>query len=176
MRPRTTAAGLLIAMAVAGPPAGTAHAQDLDCRNFTFQEEAQAVFDSDPSDPNRLDEDQGPDDGIACEALPRRGAGATISATSRPVRPTAPPVTATPTTMRPTTMAPTTMAPTTPAPTTAPPRPTVSATPAPTRGVQGGLGGASSTGPTGWDIGIGLTFVTGAALAAGWVLKRRRRT
>ncbi|CAL9582183.1 hypothetical protein SUDANB6_05088 [Streptomyces sp. enrichment culture] len=171
MRPRTTAAGLLIAMTVAGPAAGTAHAQDLDCRHFTYQEEAQAVFDSDPSDPNRLDEDQGPDDGIACEVLPRRGTGATISATSRPVLPTTPSVTAAPTTM-----APTTAAPTTAAPTTASPRPTVSATRAPTRGVQGGLGGTSPTGPTGWDVGIGLTFVTGAALAAGWVLRRRRRT
>ncbi|CAL9364933.1 hypothetical protein SUDANB58_00731 [Streptomyces sp. enrichment culture] len=169
MRPRTTAAGLLIAMTVAGPSAGTAHAQDLDCRHFTYQEEAQAVFGSDPSDPNRLDEDQGPDDGIACEALPRRGAGATISATSRPMYPTAPPTTATPT-------ATPTVAPTSVAPTTASPRPTVSATRAPTRGVQGGLGGASPTGPTGRDIGIGLTLVTGAALAAGWVLGRRRRT
>jgi hypothetical protein len=52
---------------------GVAHAQDLDCRDFVFQEDAQAFFNQDPSDPHRLDEDQGPDDGIACEALPRRG-------------------------------------------------------------------------------------------------------
>lgn len=34
-----------------------------------------------PSDPNRLDEDRGPDDGIACEVLPRRNAvSSTVSA------------------------------------------------------------------------------------------------
>ena len=41
---------------------------DLDCSDFPSQEEAQAVLDRDPSDPNRLD---GTDnDGIACESLP----------------------------------------------------------------------------------------------------------
>ncbi|MEV5885960.1 excalibur calcium-binding protein [Streptomyces sp. NPDC052020] len=172
MRPSTTLAGLLIAVTAAGLPAGTAYAQDLDCGHFTYQEEAQAVFDSDRSDPHRLDEDQGPYDGIACEVLPHRGTGATVSATSRPPRPTAP-------TMAPTTKAPSPTAPSvtpTPAPTTAPPRPAVSATPPATRGVQGGLGGASTAGPTGWDVGIGLTFVTGAALATGWILRRQRRT
>jgi hypothetical protein len=172
MRPSTTLAGLLMAVTAAVAPAGAAHAQDLDCGHFTYQEEAQAVFDSDPRDPHRLDEDQGPHDGIACEVLPHRGTRATISATSRPPRPTAP-------TMTPTTLAPSPTAPSvtfTPAPTTVPPRPVVSATAPATRGVQGGLGGASTTGPTGWDVGIGLTFVTGAALATGWVLKRLRRT
>lgn len=38
--------------------------QDLDCADFASQAEAQAVFDRDPSDPNRLDAD---DDGQACE-------------------------------------------------------------------------------------------------------------
>lgn len=37
---------------------------DLNCDDFDSQAEAQAVFDSDPSDPNRLDAD---DDGQACE-------------------------------------------------------------------------------------------------------------
>jgi hypothetical protein len=53
---------------------GTAFAQDKDCRDFQFQEDAQAVLDQDPSDPHRLDalsEDES--DGIACESLPRRG-------------------------------------------------------------------------------------------------------
>jgi hypothetical protein len=44
-----------------------AAAQDLDCRNFATQAEAQAVLDQDPSDPNGLDRDN---DGIACESLP----------------------------------------------------------------------------------------------------------
>ena len=39
-------------------------ADDLDCADFATREEAQAEFDADPSDPNRLDAD---DDGEACE-------------------------------------------------------------------------------------------------------------
>ncbi len=45
----------------------TAFAQedsDLDCADFVTQQEAQQVYDADPSDPNRLDAD---DDGIPCE-------------------------------------------------------------------------------------------------------------
>lgn len=41
--------------------------QDLDCSDFATQSEAQAVYDQDTSDPNRLDADN---DGIACETLP----------------------------------------------------------------------------------------------------------
>jgi hypothetical protein len=41
--------------------------EDKDCVDFTFQEDAQAVLDEDPSDPFQLDEDG---DGIACEDLP----------------------------------------------------------------------------------------------------------
>lgn len=44
-------------------PAAFAQA-DLDCANFATQEEAQATFDTDPSDPNGLDRD---DDQLACE-------------------------------------------------------------------------------------------------------------
>ena len=39
---------------------------DLDCADFDSQEEAQAEYDSDTSDPNNLDADN---DGIACETL-----------------------------------------------------------------------------------------------------------
>ena len=59
-------------------PSKPAQAQaDLyDCRDFRFQEEAQAVFDQDPSDPYGLDEDDPrPDDGKACEALPSSNTG-----------------------------------------------------------------------------------------------------
>ena len=45
---------------------GTALAQDLDCGDFTTQEEAQTAFDADPSDPERLDADG---DGVACESF-----------------------------------------------------------------------------------------------------------
>ncbi|MFJ9861744.1 excalibur calcium-binding protein [Streptomyces albogriseolus] len=161
MRRRTGAIGTLIALAAIVPMADIAHAQDLDCSDFTYQEDAQTFFEMDRSDPHRLDEDAGPDDGIACEALPRRGL---TSSTFRPATPTTSPTTAAPTA---------TASPTrSPSPTPTPTR--TSAAPTPTRGVQGGLGGASGDGPTSWDIGIGTTFVSGALLATGHVLLRRR--
>lgn len=40
---------------------------DLDCEDFSTQEDAQAVLDGDPSDPNNLDPNK---DGIACALLP----------------------------------------------------------------------------------------------------------
>jgi hypothetical protein len=43
---------------------------DLDCADFNFQEDAQAEFDADPTDPNGLDGND--NDGIACEDLPHR--------------------------------------------------------------------------------------------------------
>ncbi|MEU0211688.1 hypothetical protein ABZ235_17320 [Streptomyces canus] len=72
-------------LATAGPLTGVAHAEgDRDCADFVYQEDAQAVFDLDPSDPNRLDEDRGRDDGIACEVLPRRDTAAVSVATPLP--------------------------------------------------------------------------------------------
>ncbi|WP_432198716.1 hypothetical protein [Streptomyces sp. bgisy027] len=66
----TTAITVLVAV---GPASHLAHARgDKDCRDFVFQEDAQAEFNRDPRDPHHLDEDQGRDDGIACEVLPRR--------------------------------------------------------------------------------------------------------
>jgi hypothetical protein len=47
-------------------------AQDLNCTDFDTQQEAQDELDSNPSDPNNLDNDN---DGIACESLPRDGGG-----------------------------------------------------------------------------------------------------
>lgn len=44
-------------------------AQDRNCDDFTYQEEAQAALQ--PGDPSNLDNDS---DGVACESLPRRGA------------------------------------------------------------------------------------------------------
>lgn len=49
-----------------GSRAALAQDGDLDCSDFGSQEEAQAEFDSDPTDPNGLDADG---DGIACESL-----------------------------------------------------------------------------------------------------------
>src|SRR5215207_11732599 len=54
-----------------------AQADDLDCADFQTQEEAQAVLDEDPADPNNLDPNQ---DGIACALLPSAEAGAAVSA------------------------------------------------------------------------------------------------
>jgi hypothetical protein len=155
MRRRTGVVGALFAIVAIVPMADPAHArQDLDCRDFAFQEDAQAVFDADPSDPNRLDEDQGPDDGVACEALAHRGI---IDPTTSP---TSPSPSASPSV----------------SPSISPSAPvTTTPTSAPSRGVRGGLGGAVASGPSDWDIAIGLTFAVGAALAAGHVLRRRRR-
>ena len=51
-----------------GAPVPSAPGGDLDCKDFATQAEAQAVYDSDPSDPNGLD--GAPQDGVACESLP----------------------------------------------------------------------------------------------------------
>ncbi|PNG22169.1 excalibur calcium-binding protein [Streptomyces cahuitamycinicus] len=164
MRRRTGAIGTLFAIAAIVPLADPAHArQDLDCRDFAFQEDAQAAFEADPGDPHRLDEDQGPDDGIACEALPRVGSGV-IS----PVRPSA-------------SASPSPSASPSASPSVGPSGSasrsglvaTATAT-APSRGVRGGAGGAVSSGPSDWETGIGLTFAAGAVLAAGCLVRRRR--
>jgi len=85
MRIRTTLTGAAMVILATGPLTGVAHARaDLDCADFVYQEDAQAVYDVDTSDPNRLDEDQGPDDGIACEVLPRRSTAAVSVATAVP--------------------------------------------------------------------------------------------
>ncbi|MET9763340.1 excalibur calcium-binding protein [Streptomyces sp. NPDC006372] len=153
MRRRTGAIGMLFAIAAIMPLAAPAHARtDRDCRDFAFQEDAQAVFDADPSDPDKLDEDEGPDDGIACEALPRRGSGI-ISPTHMPT----PTTTATPS-----------VSPTAPA--------TITPTTAPSRGVRGGVGGAVASGPSRWDVAIGLTFALSALLTAGFFLRRRLKS
>ena len=68
MRSSTTAAaGVLFAAALPLTFSGTAHAADLNCSDFATQQQAQAEYDRDPSDPNGLDRD---DDGIACETRP----------------------------------------------------------------------------------------------------------
>ena len=70
---------LCMAATLVFAPAALAQTGDVDCTqgaDFGFQEEAQAVLEADPSDPNGLDGDDG--DGIACENLPSgRGTGTT---------------------------------------------------------------------------------------------------
>ncbi|MGX1129114.1 hypothetical protein RKD49_001304 [Streptomyces glaucescens] len=176
MRRRTGAVGTLFALVAIVPAAGPAHAQDLDCTHFAHQEDAQAVLDADPSDPHRLDEDTGPADGVACDVLARRGGDDTgdgdlgdgdlgdgdISATTRPRQPATPAAPATPEA---------------PAPATTPavPAPVAPTTAAPTRGVEGGLGGTTASGPSGWDLTAGALFVAAAAFTTGYVVRRRRR-
>ena len=74
MRTTTAAAGVLLTAVLSLGFAGTANAADVyNCSNFTYQEDAQAVYDQDTSDPNGLDDD---DDNEACDTLPRRGSAA----------------------------------------------------------------------------------------------------
>lgn len=75
MRLRSTAAAtVLIGATLSLGFTGTANAADLyNCDDFTYQEEAQAVFNQDPSDPHQLDDED--DDYLACEALPSNGSG-----------------------------------------------------------------------------------------------------
>jgi hypothetical protein len=68
MRIRALAVAAVIAAATTLPMAGVAFAQDRNCSDFEFQEDAQAALRS--GDPDNLDDD---DDGEACETLPRRG-------------------------------------------------------------------------------------------------------
>jgi hypothetical protein len=67
--------GMLVVLLALVLLALPALAQDeLNCTDFAFQEDAQAEYNSDPSDPNGLD---GDDDGLACEDLPSRGGSGT---------------------------------------------------------------------------------------------------
>ena len=87
MRIRRTAVALVLAAGISAPLTGTAFAADVyNCGNFTYQEEAQAVYDQDKSDPNRLDGDD--NDGRACESLPSNG-GIAVAAPAANVAPAA---------------------------------------------------------------------------------------
>ena len=68
----TAATALAVAYLFTIGPSAAAQ-QDLNCDDFATQEEAQAVFDRDRSDPNGLDGND--NDGIACENLPSGGGG-----------------------------------------------------------------------------------------------------
>ena len=68
-------AALSAALVLTLTPAVMAQTNQFNCGDFEFQEDAQEVFNQDTSDPNLLDEDDGVDDGIACETLPSRGTG-----------------------------------------------------------------------------------------------------
>ncbi|MGV9359707.1 excalibur calcium-binding domain-containing protein [Amycolatopsis sp. NPDC003731] len=63
-------------------------AADKDCSDFQYQEEAQAVLDATPGDPNGLDRDK---NGIACETLPHRPKQPATATTSTTKKTTTPP-------------------------------------------------------------------------------------
>ncbi|MFE1546483.1 excalibur calcium-binding protein [Streptomyces sp. NPDC058718] len=146
------AAGIALAIASitsVGALSGVAHAQDLDCRNFLYQEDAQAEFNRDTRDPHRLDEDQGPDDRIACEALPRR---TTSTDTVLPLSPNA-------------TVIPS-AAPAVPAPVV------------PSLGTRAGIGGASGPSALSLGIGLALAAgasVAGGYLTARRIARGSKR-
>jgi hypothetical protein len=84
-RALTTAAAvaglaLLSPVSFASAQAAPLAAADKDCKDFRYQEDAQAVYDQDPSDPNGLD--GRPKNGIACESLPHRSVPNTTTPTS----------------------------------------------------------------------------------------------
>ncbi|WP_167518251.1 excalibur calcium-binding protein [Streptomyces albidochromogenes] len=180
MNLRTAATAVVLAAAASLPLSGVSYAQpDLDCSDFTYQEEAQAEFDRDRSDPYRLDEDPGDDDEIACEALPSRGEIGTATTAPRPAvtvttttTATAPASPTTPAATATATASPATPTVTASATTAAPVQPTAS----PTLGVRGGEGGTMEGGSDATEtaLGIGLTAAA-AALTVGMVAARRRR-
>ncbi|GAB3139081.1 excalibur calcium-binding domain-containing protein [Amycolatopsis stemonae] len=87
-RALTTAAAVAgIALLGPVPFASAQTAGDLDCSDFHYQEEAQAVLDATPGDPNNLDSDH---DGIACESLPHRPQGTTTPSAEKPATETHP--------------------------------------------------------------------------------------
>ena len=49
MHSRLAVTGIVAAVAWIAPLSGVAHAQDLDCRDFAFQEDAQAFFNQFPA-------------------------------------------------------------------------------------------------------------------------------
>ncbi|MDP9369973.1 MAG: thermonuclease family protein [Chloroflexota bacterium] len=74
---------VLLVLPLGGMPAASAQDQ-FNCDHFRYQEDAQAVYNADPSDPSGLDGPIGPDNdtrgtpGLACESLLSRG-GAVLS-------------------------------------------------------------------------------------------------
>lgn len=145
-------ASMMFAPAALGQSRGPSGADGtFNCPDFDFQEDAQAVYDQDTSDPNGLDGAIGTgftgQQGVACEELPSRGTATDGGMTQQPTTPNQ----YTPTTTAPTaTTAPTTTAPTTTAPTTAPTITEMPATGGPSLLVPAGLLLASGL------IGLGL--------------------
>ncbi|MFJ8039600.1 excalibur calcium-binding protein [Kitasatospora sp. NPDC096147] len=150
MRRIATFAGATVLLAVSALPlAGAAQAQDvdLDCKDFSTQQEAQAEFDRRAGDPNRLDADK---DFKACEALPSGPAVAVPAGTPPPVTtPSAAPSTGP-------------VAPAVPEPTAPAPRP------------HGAVRAGSGPGEGGGSTVLTLSLGAASALAAGGAFALRR--
>jgi len=80
-----------LALLMAGGVGAQETADQFDCEDFQYQEEAQAVYDQDPSDPHGLDGPIGEASdgvaGVACEELPHRpGSGQRAQDPASPAR------------------------------------------------------------------------------------------
>jgi hypothetical protein len=77
-RTRVAASAAALSAALVAGMTGTALAyDDLDCGDFTYQEDAQAALDATPARPHPLDDaGSGTSDGVACGSLPHRGSWA----------------------------------------------------------------------------------------------------
>jgi hypothetical protein len=99
VRTARSAAALAVATLLAAVTAllvlpGIAQAKDHNCRDFTYQEDAQAYFDAQSGDPDNLDSNG---DGVACETRPHQFV-AVATTTTRTTTTTPPVTTATTTT------------------------------------------------------------------------------
>lgn len=77
----TAAAAALVAAGALTSPAAASHGYDVDCGDFSYQQDAQAHLDDHPDDPDQLDTDG---DGVACESLPSRPGTPTPTPTPAP--------------------------------------------------------------------------------------------
>ncbi|WP_410587317.1 excalibur calcium-binding domain-containing protein [Amycolatopsis sp. lyj-23] len=84
-----TTAAAVAGLALLGPVpfASAEFSGDKNCSDFQYQEEAQAVLDATPGDPNHLDRDK---NGIACESLPHRPKASVTPTSEKPATHTAP--------------------------------------------------------------------------------------
>ena len=140
-------AALCMAAVLVFAPAAMAQ-DEFDCEDFDTQEEAQAEFNEDESDPSGLDEDDGADDGIACETLPS-GGDSTATPSASPI-------------------ASTTGGPLTPLPSNSgSPSPSASATATPTASVLPETGGPA----TAFSI-VSLALIVGTGIMAFRITRR----
>ncbi|MER8223127.1 excalibur calcium-binding protein [Streptomyces sp. NPDC094143] len=157
MRRRTGVIGTLFAVAAIVPLSAPAHARsDRDCGDFAFQEDVQAVFDADRSDPHRLDEDRGPGRRHRVRGAAAPGHGRRLPHGFRPAVRVRDRHAGHEHALRHGARR-------------------DQAGHHPSQGVRGGTGGAVAAGPSDRDVGLGPTFAASAAFMAGHLVRRRRR-